>query len=73
MFTNNKVKFGDECTKIFHAMATISHRQNTISQLLNQDHSGKEDLLWYAFRNRLGISTQITMLFNLDSLITPSV
>jgi hypothetical protein len=54
-------------------MATISHRQNTISQLLNQDHSGKEDLLWYAFRNRLGISTQITMLFNLDSLITPSV
>jgi hypothetical protein len=76
-FTNSKVKFGDECTKFFHAMATNSHRKNTISQILNedgiwvQDHSGKEALLWSAFRNRLGISTQVTMLFNLDSLITP--
>jgi hypothetical protein len=58
-------------------MATISHRQNTISQILNeggiwvQDHSGKEALLWYAFKNRLGISTQVTMLFNLEYLITP--
>jgi hypothetical protein len=75
-FTNNKVKFSDECTKFFHAMVTISHRQNTISQILNedgiwvQDHSGKEALLWYSFRNRLGISTRVTMLFNLDSLIT---
>jgi hypothetical protein len=58
-------------------MATISHRQNTISQILNedgiwvQDHSGKEDLLWSAFKNRLGFSTQVTMLFNLDTLVTP--
>jgi hypothetical protein len=76
-FTNNKVKFGDECTKFFHAMATISHRQNTISQILNedgiwvQDHSGKEALLWSTFKNRLGVSTGVTMLFNLDILVTP--
>jgi hypothetical protein len=76
-YTNNKVKFCDECTKFFHAMATISHRQNTISQILNedgiwvQDHSGKNALLWYAFKSRLGISTQVTMLFNVDYLITP--
>jgi hypothetical protein len=75
--TNNKVKFGDECIKFFHAMATISHRQNTISQILNedgiwvQDHSGKEALLWSAFKNRLGLSTRVTMLFNQESLITP--
>jgi hypothetical protein len=76
-FTNNRVKFRDECTKCFHAMATISHRHNTISQVLNeegiwvQDHSGKEALLWSSFRNRLGISTKINMLFNLEHLITP--
>jgi hypothetical protein len=76
IFTNNRVKFGDECTKFFHAMATISHRHNTISQILNdeglwvQDHSGKEALLWSAFRNRLGISTDISMLFNLEFFIT---
>jgi hypothetical protein len=76
-FTNNRIKFGDECTKFFHAMATISHRKNTITQLLNEDgvwvfdHTGKEGILWIAFKNRLGISTEINMLFNLDHLIQP--
>jgi hypothetical protein len=76
-FTNNRKKFGDECTKFFRAMGTISHRQNTISQILNedgiwvQDHSRKEALLWSAFRNKLGISTEVSMLFNLEHLITP--
>lgn len=32
-YTVNRVKFGDECTKFFHGMATISYRRNTISQL----------------------------------------
>jgi hypothetical protein len=68
-FTNNKVKFGHECTHFFHAMATISHRQNTISHILDedgiwvQDHSGKEALLWSAFKNILGISTQVLMVY----------
>jgi hypothetical protein len=58
-------------------MATISHRRSTISQILNedgiwvQDHSWKEALLWSTFKNRLGFSAQVTMLFNLDTLVTP--
>jgi hypothetical protein len=35
--TNNRIKFGAECTKSFHAMATISHIKNIITQLLNED------------------------------------
>ena len=76
-FTNNKVKFGDECTKFFHAMATISYRRNAIPQLLNengawiQDHDGKAGLLWNAFRNRLGVPSDTIMLFDLTSFIQP--
>ena len=36
-YTVNKIKFGDECTKFFHAMATISYRRNSIAQLLNDN------------------------------------
>jgi len=62
-FTNNKVKFGDECTKFFHAMATISYRRNAISQVKNengiwvQDHEGKAGILWNTFKNKMGISS----------------
>jgi hypothetical protein len=75
-FTNNRVKLGDECTNFFHAMATISHRRNTISQILNdsgvwvQDHAGKEALLWAAFKSRLGVTLDSSMLFELENLIT---
>ena len=61
-YTVNRIKFGDECTKFFHAMATVSYRKNTISQLLNEDgvmisdHEGKAGLLWSAYKNRMGIS-----------------
>jgi len=60
-YTVNRIKFGDECTKFFHAMATISYRRNTISQLKNDndvfivDHEGKAALLWPAYKNILGI------------------
>lgn len=65
---------GDECTKFFHAMATISHRKNSIPQLLNDDgawildHEGKAALIWNSFKVRMGISTNPTMLFGLHSL-----
>jgi hypothetical protein len=74
-YTENKIRFGDECTKFFHAMATISYRRNSISQLLNSegavitDHAGKADMIWHAFRGRMGITTNPTMLFDLHNLI----
>ena len=54
-FTVNRIKLGDECTKFFHGMATISYRKNAISQIMNehgvwiQDHESKAVLLWIAF------------------------
>ena len=75
-YTVNRIKFGDECTKFFHAMATISYRRNSIAQLLNdngawvQDHEGKANLLWCSFKNRMGVSSGISMLFDLNSLLT---
>jgi len=75
-YTVNRVKFGDECTKFFHAMATISHRRNSIPQLLNEqglwvhDHEGKAGLLWNSFRKRMGVTTSPVMIFDLQSLIT---
>jgi len=74
-FTVNRIKYGDECTKFFHSMATISHRRNAISQIQNeqgawiQDHEGKAGLLWNSFKNRMGVSTSISMHFDLNSLI----
>jgi hypothetical protein len=76
IFTNNKIKFGDECTKFFHAMATVSHRKNTITCLkdvnghLVYDHEGKAALLLQEYRNRMGISLQPNMLFDSSSLVT---
>jgi hypothetical protein len=34
-YTVNRIKLGDECTKFFHGMATISYRRNVISQIMN--------------------------------------
>lgn len=33
-YTINRIKLGDECTKFFHGMATISFRRNSISQIM---------------------------------------
>ena len=78
-YTNNRVRFGDECRKIFHAMATTSYRKNTITQLKDEhgnmvsDHESKAALLLLAYKNRMGITLQPSMLFNLPSLISLSV
>ena len=36
-YTVNRVKLGDECTKFFHAMATVYFRRNCIAQLKNNE------------------------------------
>jgi len=33
--TVNRIKYGDECTKYFRAMATMNYRKNSIPQLLD--------------------------------------
>ena len=74
-YTVNRILFGDECTKFFHAMATVSYRKNSISQLQNEngvmisDHEGKVALLWTAYRNRMGVTLSPEMRFDLERLI----
>jgi hypothetical protein len=70
------VKLGDENTHFFHTVATISHRRNFIVSLVNADgtiiteHEQKANLLWTAFKNRLGISESPIMAYNLSDLLT---
>lgn len=74
-YTVNRIKFGDECTKFFHAMATISYRKNSIPQIQNDsgqmvtDHEGKAALLWSAYKNRMGVTSNPQMQFDLAALI----
>lgn len=76
-YTENRIKFWDECTKFFHAMAIISYRRNTITQLKMdndvwvQDHEGKAAIIWNAFKGRMGVTVDPIMLFDLQTLITP--
>jgi len=66
---------GDASTKFFHANATIKHRINFIASLENaarQAHSAHHDkanILWDAYKDRLGQSEYGTMLLNLESLL----
>lgn len=75
-YTENRIKLGDECTKFFHAMATITFRRNTITQLRNEDglwvedHEGKAGIIWNSFRGRMGVSESPAMLYDLHSLIS---
>ena len=56
-------------------MATVSYRKNSISQLQNEngvmisDHEGKAALLWTTYRNRMGVSLNPEMRFDLEHLI----
>lgn len=55
------VKSGDAGTKFFHAHATLRHRRNLISSLeddngvLHSTHHEKADILWNAYKDRIGI------------------
>jgi hypothetical protein len=75
-FTNRIVKYGDENTKFFHSMATVNYRKNTIAQITSSDgrlvtdHAEKAALFWMEFKDRMGVSSETQMLFNLDELFT---
>lgn len=62
---------GDAPTKFFHANATIKHRKNYITQLHDDqgtpiyDHSEKANLIWLAFKDRLGTSNFTSIQFYL--------
>ena len=68
------MKLGDENTKFFHAKATINYRHNYIAALENDDraeisdHDGKANILWKAFKERMGVSDKTKMQFNLHDL-----
>jgi hypothetical protein len=66
------IKEGDAGTKLFHANATLKHRNNLIAQLEKDNgeivlnHAEKELVLWEAFKERLGKTEFTSMAFNLD-------
>jgi len=73
------VRFRDECTRFFHANASIRLMQNFIMSLNDENgqaifsHEGKADLIWKAFKERLGVSEFSHIYFNLEDLLTPLV
>jgi hypothetical protein len=72
------VKFGDECTNLFHTNASIKHNKNTITMLRDNtgrellNHEEKADFIWLSFKERLGTSEFNGLNIDLDSLINPS-
>jgi hypothetical protein len=74
-YTEKLVKWGDENTKKFHARATERFRFNVISQIAAEDgrlvteHTEKAALFWHEFKNRMGVSVQPQMIFDLNQLI----
>jgi hypothetical protein len=74
-----KIKYatlGDENTRIFHSTATIRHNKNSIMVLKDVNgvamskHEDKANILWEAFKERLGKSEFSHIYFDLDSLIS---
>lgn len=72
------VKFGDAPKEFFHARASINHRANSVASLQDQDgdmqagHEQKAELLWTAYKERLGTSEFTTMHFDLSTLLEQS-
>jgi hypothetical protein len=56
-------------------MATVSYRRNLIAQVQDDygifliNHEDKANHLWYSFKNRMGISENVGMEFNMRSLV----
>jgi hypothetical protein len=68
---------GDENTIFFHSTSTIQHSKNAIMMLKNRDgieilpHNEKAQLLWAAYKERLGISDYSHIYFDLNDWIQP--
>jgi hypothetical protein len=66
---------GDICSRFFHAHATVRHGRNTIALLSDDsgsactEHDLKANLLWNAFKRRLGSSDFVDNVFDLPSLM----
>jgi hypothetical protein len=73
------VKLGDANTRFFHTKATINCGHNFITMLVNDslaeisDHDGKADILWKAFKERMGMNDNPTMQFDLQDLFGRNV
>jgi hypothetical protein len=69
------ITYGDICSRFFHAHATVKHRRNTIASLTDDnvtsfsEHDQKANLLWNAFKTRLGTSDFLENVFDLSNLI----
>ena len=67
---------GDENSSFFHCMATISHEKKFIVSLIKPDgtsvteHEQKANLLWSAYKQRLGCTEFTDMAYDLTSLLT---
>jgi hypothetical protein len=72
------IQFGDECTRFFHANASIKHGQNSITSLKDEsrrdlaDHEQKAEFIWNSFKDRLGISEFNGMITDLASILSPN-
>jgi hypothetical protein len=68
-------KLGDENIKFFHAISTRNYRHNYISHLTTEDgriitkHGQKAAHLWNSFKERLGKSVSINMMFDLNDIV----
>jgi hypothetical protein len=66
---------GDICSCFFHAHATVKHRRNSIASLtddngiIHSEHDHKSNLLWNAFKSRLGSSNFLGIDFDLTDLL----
>ena len=69
------IKFGDENTKFFQAIATERFRKNNIASFraedgsLVEDHPGKEALLHSTYKSKLGTTASCDMKFDLPRII----
>jgi hypothetical protein len=77
--TERWIKYGDENTIFFHRIATERHRRNNIASITLsdgsnvQDHEGKAQVLFLAYKQRLGVSEPHEMRFDLSALFSPLI